>query len=184
MPENKPPLVDTQAIMQGGIDANNSVLFIDGEITIGLASYVARAMHLFKLNHQPVTLFLNTPGGSCDAAFGMYDLIQSCKEHVTIIGYGEVASAGVLILQAGDTRLLTKNCRVLVHPGYASVGEDMMQNVINNTKSHQVMSSMFYSVIGKSMGLTTKEMNQKYTWDTWLSSSKAVRVGLADRIVK
>lgn len=184
MPEkNQLPQIDLQSLIQGGISLLTSTLFLDGEITPNLASYLTRALHALALNKQPITIFLNTPGGECTAAFGMYDIIRACPEHVTIVGYGEVASAGVLILQAGDFRALTKNCQVLVHPGVSSVSENMHQNVLSNVKANSKMGSMFYGVIGKAMGLSVKEMHDRYTWDVWMSAQRAVKLGLADKVI-
>lgn len=184
MSNTKPPIqIDLQALMQGGICLATSTLFVDGEVTSGMCAWLSRGLHALSLEHQPITIFLYTPGGDCAAAFGIYDMIKAFPQHVTIIGYGEIASAGVLILQAGDRRLLMKNCNILVHPGVSSVGENMHQNVINNTKAHTKMGDLFYKTIGKSMGLSVKEMHQKYLWDTWLSARTAVKLGLADAVV-
>lgn len=183
MPETKPPQIDIQALLQGGICPTTSTLWVDGEVTSGMASYLARGLHALILAKHPITIYLNTPGGQVDAAFGMFDLIKACPEHVTIIGYGEIASAGVLLLQAGDYRVLTKNCRVLVHPGFGSIAENMQQNIESNAKSHRDLGNMFYTEIGKSMGLNLKEMHARFTWDTWLSAKQAVKLGLADRVL-
>ena len=67
--------------------------------------------------NKPITIWLNTPGGSVAAMFQMYDSIVGSPSHITIIGHGEIISAGVLIFIAGHTRLVTENCVFMSHEG-------------------------------------------------------------------
>ena len=47
----------------------------------------------------------------------LYDMISAMHCEVTICGWGIVASAGTLILQAADHRLLGPKCTVMIHDG-------------------------------------------------------------------
>jgi ATP-dependent protease ClpP protease subunit len=65
----------------------------------------------------PITVWLNTPGGHVPSMFQIYDCIVGSPSEITVIGHGEVISAGVLIFVAGHKRLVTDNCVFMSHEG-------------------------------------------------------------------
>jgi ATP-dependent Clp protease protease subunit len=119
---------DLPGVIQSDVHLPTSTLFLHGEINAQMANHLAKSLHVLDLHDRPISIYLNTVGGDRSAALGMYDLIRACKQPVLIVGYGEVASGGILILQAGDVRLLSNNCMVLVHPGYSQTGYDLDEN--------------------------------------------------------
>ena len=68
-----------------------------------------------KNNNEPVTVVLNTEGGSAFQGLAIYDLLKSCGFKLKTIVLGEVASAGVVIFLAGDERLMHKNAAIHFH---------------------------------------------------------------------
>ena len=69
--------------------------------------------------NEPIEFIINTPGGSADDMFALYDVMRVIKNKCDIItfGVGKVMSAGVLLLAAGTKgqRRIGKNCRVMIH---------------------------------------------------------------------
>ncbi len=50
---------------------------------------------------KPISLYIDTYGGSLSAALSMYDTLKACCCPIVTIGIGKVMSAGVLLLAAG-----------------------------------------------------------------------------------
>ena len=90
-----------------------------GDIEEESGDWLRSLMWAFEIDKPgaPITLWLNTPGGDVPAMYQIYDCIVGSPSHVTIIGHGEVISAGVLIFVAGHTRLVTENCVFMSHEG-------------------------------------------------------------------
>ena len=68
---------------------------------------------------DPIKIYVSTYGGSADEMFGIYDVMNMCKEKGVIIetvGLGKVMSAGTLILSAGSKghRKIGKHTRVMI----------------------------------------------------------------------
>lgn len=67
---------------------------------------------------QPITILLNSCGGSCIDGIALYDYILSLRavgHHFTIIALGEASSMGGIILQAADHRVMGSTSELLIH---------------------------------------------------------------------
>ena len=64
----------------------------------------------------PITVYVNSPGGSADSGFAIYDLFQFSRCPIVTIANGVVASSAVLIYLGGDKdRFSLPNARFLLH---------------------------------------------------------------------
>ena len=63
----------------------------------------------------PITLYLNTDGGVLADALAIYDTLRSIKSPIITITTGVCASAGLLLLSAGDIRLTYPNTIFFYH---------------------------------------------------------------------
>jgi len=66
---------------------------------------------------DPITIVMNNPGGCWFSGMAIYNAIQACKNHVTIICYGQVMSMGSIIFQAADERIMSEDCDMMIHYG-------------------------------------------------------------------
>lgn len=72
-----------------------------------------------------VLVFLNSPGGSVDAAQAFINMLQQCEAPVTVIGSGTIASAAALILSCVESFQLDSFCSVMYHPCTSAYGGPM-----------------------------------------------------------
>ena len=174
----------TEQTVRGGICIISGTLFLEGAVTSEMATTLARQLHILDLLGGEITIYLSSPGGDLAAGFAMYDLIKACKSSVTMIGYGEIMSAGVLILQAADKRLLMPNCSVMVHIGYGQTGMDLPENVVRQAESIKDSTQRAYKLLAERIGISVKDMHDLYKFDTFVAARKAVQLGLADAVFK
>ena len=77
---------------------------------------ISQLKHLEELDpEKPITIMLNTPGGSLTDALAIYDVITQISCPVVIHTLGLCASAGLLILSAGDYRVGSPNTTFFYH---------------------------------------------------------------------
>ena len=104
---------------------NRSIMFV-GEVNeeksadlISALLVLAQTKDEDEERAEDIKLYLSTYGGSADEMFGIYDVINFCKQFCDIetIGLGKVMSAGTLLLAAGTKgkRRLGRHCRVMIH---------------------------------------------------------------------
>ncbi len=74
---------------------------------------------LFQLNSedttQPIFVHLNTEGGSVPDAMAIYDAMKIVESPIIMMVLGACMSAGLVILQAADLRLSSKNSLFFYH---------------------------------------------------------------------
>ena len=132
--------------------------------------------------------YLSTYGGSADEMFGIYDVINWCKNFcdVETIGLGKVMSAGTLLLAAGTKgkRRLGKHCRVMIHAVNGGQGGDLhnLQNELEQTVSLQ---DSYIQALSHETKMTKRQIqtliNRKV--NVYLSAEEAIEKGLADEVL-
>ena len=94
---------------------------------------ISQILHLEELSEtDPITLYLNTPGGSLTDALALYDTIKEVSCPVVVITTGLCASAGLLILSAADYKMASKSTIFFYHQPIMS---DTHVNSANDMKS-------------------------------------------------
>jgi ATP-dependent Clp protease protease subunit len=146
---------------------------------------VARLLYLEQKDPgTEITVLVNSPGGSADSGFGIYDAMKFVSCSVRTICNGLCASAGVLIYLGGTKgrRFSLPNSRFLLHQpststmGQASDMEITAQEILRTRKRYA-------EIVAKEIGLTTADKVQvDSNRDFWLSAEAAVTYGLVDKV--
>lgn len=77
---------------------------------------ISQLKHLEELEQdKPITILLNSPGGSLTDALAIYDTITQISCPVIVHVMGLCASAGLLILSAADYRVASPNTTFYYH---------------------------------------------------------------------
>src|SRR4051812_22380011 len=81
---------------------NQRIVFIGSEIDDELANRVCSQLLLLAAQdgQRDIKLFINSPGGSMDSMFAMYDVMKYLPNDVSTVGLGMAASAGQFLLTA------------------------------------------------------------------------------------
>lgn len=156
-----------------------------GHITVSLHGPVddnmyAKVLHAIHLIPEPksMTFILNTEGGYVSHGFAIYDLISSSAVNAKIICAGEVMSAGILILMAGDERVTYPNTQFMIHFGLET--NQSTDEVLHNSRLTKRMKDILYT----NCDVTKKTINGWFTKETYFDAERAVSAGLIDRITK
>lgn len=150
---------------------------------------ISHLKHLEALDsEQPITLYMNTEGGSLSDAFALYDCIKNISPPVLIISTGLCASAGLLILSAGDYRAATSNTVFYYHQPVFT-----QSTFINSQKDMQSLND-FYTYCQNSVDQILKEVTgiSQRKWKTnfdastgfYFDAEKALKLNFIDKIVE
>ena len=94
------------------------IIFISGEINDDTASLViSELLYLDSINHNDISIYINSPGGSVTAGLAIYDTMKIIKSDVETIGVGMSASMGAFLLSSGTKgkRSILENAEVMIH---------------------------------------------------------------------
>lgn len=162
-------------------------LIIAEEVTDALYRKVATMMTLLerKDGKAPITAFINSPGGSADSGFAIYDLFRFSPCPIVTVANGVVASSAVLIFLGGaeGKRVTMPNARFLLHqPSTATRGQasDIDITAREISKIRRRYNEIVAEATGRAFNIVEKDSDR----DFWLSAQEAVDYKLANRIVQ
>lgn len=160
-------------------------VMLTGEITKEGADQVVRSLLVLDSeSNEPITIYINSPGGDVDAGFAIYDMVRFIKSPVTMVGIGLVASAASLVLLAvpKERRLGLENSTYLIHQPLTSM-KGVTTDIMIHARNIERLRDKLDQVIADATGKPVEEVRKDTERDHWLYSDEAVSYGLIDRIV-
>lgn len=176
------------------VPEQRSIMFV-GELTEEKAADLISALLVLSQDKEKdseraddVKLYISTYGGSAHEMFGIYDVMNFCKQFCDIetIGIGKVMSAGTLLLSAGTKgkRRLGKHCQVMIHSvNGGSIGE--LHSLENEMEQMKNLQDTYIQCLSQETNMTKRQIqtliNRKV--NVYLSSEEAIEKGLADEVL-
>ena len=171
-----------------------SIMFV-GEVNEEKSADLISALLVLSQDKKPdqeraedIKLYISTYGGSAHEMFGVYDVMNFCKQFCDIetIGIGKVMSAGTLLLSAGTEgkRKLGKYCQVMIHSvNGGSIGE--LHSLENEMEQMKNLQDTYIQCLSNETSMTKRQIqtliNRKV--NVYLSSEEAIEKGLADEVL-
>jgi ATP-dependent Clp protease protease subunit len=163
------------------------IIFLTGPIDDNIASLIC-AQLLFLESENPkkeISLYINSPGGIVWSGLAMYDTMQYISSKIMTICVGQAASAGSLLLTAGEKgmRFSLPNSRIMVHQpsgGYQGQVTDIEIQTKEIIKTKKRLNEIYSKHTGKEL----KEVEEVMERDRYFSPEEAIKFGLIDKIVE
>lgn len=161
------------------------IIYFSGDVAEHNVSQAIAAMFTMgrKDPKKPVTLVIETYGGSTDSMFSLYDAMKfmSCPVHT--IAMGKVMSAGVLLLAAGTKgeRRIAPHARVMTHLGWSYMAGNIfeMQHELDEFKR---VEEQVYQALSIETDMTLSQVKKLHEsrLDQYLSPRECIDMGIAD----
>ena len=162
------------------------ILFVGQQIADDLANQMIGVMLYLDSedNTKPISMYINSPGGSVTAGFAMFDTMRHIKSEVSTINVGLAASMGSFLLAGGakGKRLALPNSRVMIHQpmgGSEGQAEDIRVEAEQILKIKGTLVTMYAQMTGQTREQIIKDLDR----DNYMSAQEALNYGLIDRIV-
>ena len=161
------------------------IVFLGDEVNDVTASLVI-AQLLFLESEDPskdIALYINSPGGSVSAGFGIYDTMQYIKCDVSTICVGMAASMGAFLLSGGakGKRIALPNSEIMIHQplgGTRGQASDMEIEVEHMLRIKKKLIGIMADNCGKDYDTVLKDCDR----NNWMSAEEAKEYGLIDHI--
>jgi ATP-dependent Clp protease, protease subunit len=146
---------------------------------------VAQLLYLNSLDQkQPISLYINSPGGEVYAGLAIYDTMRMIQAPVSTVAVGVTASMGTALLCFGakGKRYALPHATIHMHPtggGAKGYTEDVR---IAIHEQERVQAQLFH-LIGKHTGHTWKEIEDYFIRDKYMTAPEAKEFGLIDEIL-
>jgi ATP-dependent Clp protease protease subunit len=178
--------IPTRTIYFGGVGVDSNT--DNDEVNCRTVGQLIKNLHILETREiGPISLLLNTPGGSWEDGIAVYDLINNLKSEVTIIGMGKIWSMGSIIFQAGTKRILMPNSTIMIHDGhdgYVGDAKSFENWAMDSKRVRNIMYTIYYDRMKKrNPKITLKDIENMCAHDKILDAKESVEIGLADLIM-
>ena len=145
----------------------------------------AQLLHLEAVDDEKeINLYINSPGGSMNAMFAIYDTMQYIKAPVATFCSGLAASAAAVILAGGapGRRNALPNARILIHqPHGGAQGQSV--DIEIQAREMAFLRRRMHEILAFHTGQPVDKIERDTDRDYILGGEEAVAYGLVDHVL-
>lgn len=133
---------------------------------------------------KDISIYINSPGGSVYAGYGIYDTMQYISCDVSTICTGIAASMAAVLLVAGEKgkRFALKHSRVMIHQPLGGAQGQASDIEITAREIGKVKKEL-YTIISDHSGKPYDQVERDSDRDYWMNSAEAQEYGMVDKIL-
>jgi ATP-dependent Clp protease protease subunit len=165
------------------------IVMLNGPVTDESANAII-AQLLFLSNDDPksdIQFYINSPGGSVSAGFGIVDTMNFLRCDVATTCIGMAASMGAILLSAGTKgkRSCLANSQVMLHqPLIGGVMQGPATDLGIEAAHMLRLRDRMYKLMAKWCGKTQEQIHRDFDRNKWLFAEEAVEYGCCDRVLE
>jgi ATP-dependent Clp protease, protease subunit len=170
-------------MMMKFLEARTVLIF--GGIDQKLAERVSsQLLYLDHINHDPIKLIVNSPGGHVESGDTIHDLISFIESPVAVIGTGWVASAGTHIFLGApkERRFCLPNTRFLIHQPSGGAG-GRAGDIAIQAQEIVRMRERLARIISERTGTAIEKVREDIEHDYWLTTEEAKDYGILGKVI-
>lgn len=161
------------------------IIIISDEINDNNANIVvAQLLYLDSINHDDISLYINSPGGSITAGMAIYDTMNFIKSDVSTICIGMCASMAAFLLSSGKKgkRFALPNSEVMIHQPLGGAQGQATEIKIAAERIIKLKNKL-NKLLSNQTGKDIKTIEQDTERDHFLSTDEALEYGLIDKVL-
>jgi len=161
------------------------IVILSGEIDDSLAnSIVAELLYLDSINHNEISLYINSPGGSITAGMAIFDTMNFIKSDVSTICIGMAASMAAFLLSCGTKgkRYSLPNSEIMIHQPLGGIQGQATEIKIAAERILKIRSKL-NKILSNNTGQPLEKIEKDTERDHFLETNEALEYGLIDKII-
>ena len=166
---------------------SDRVVFLGTEIDDTSANLIiGQLLHLESQDAESdIQLYINSPGGSVTAGFGIYDTMNYIQPDVSTICVGQAASWAAVLLAGGapGKRLTLPNSRLLIHQPHGGA-QGQATDMEIQVDEMRLARLRIEEILAETTGQTTERISADIERDFILRGEAAVDYGLVDAVIE
>lgn len=148
---------------------------------------VIQAQLLFLDSSDPgkdISIYINSPGGSVYAGYGIYDTMQYISCDVSTICTGMAASMAAVLLVAGThgKRFALPHSRVMIHQPLGGM-QGQASDIEIAAKEILRVKGELYKIISEHSGQPLEVIEHDSDRDKWMTATEAQTYGMIDKVL-
>lgn len=161
------------------------IVILSGEIDDVLAnSIVAELLYLDSINHNEISLYINSPGGSITAGMAIFDTMNFIKSDVSTICIGMAASMAAFLLSCGQKgkRFALPNSEIMIHQPLGGIQGQATEIKIAAERILKIKHKL-NTILSENTGQSLEKIEKDTERDHFLEAKEALDYGLIDKII-
>lgn len=161
------------------------IIILSGEINDTLAnSIVGQLLYLDSVNHDDISIYINSPGGSITSGMAIYDTMRFVKSKVSTICIGMAASMAAFLLSSGEKglRFCLPNSEVMIHQPLGGAQGQATEIKIAAERILKLKAKL-NKILSTNTGQKLSKIEEDTERDYFLSSEEALEYGIIDKII-
>lgn len=149
-------------------------------------SIIAQLLYLESVDpDKDISLYINSPGGSVSAGFGIYDTIKHLKCDVSTICVGMAASMGAFLLSSGakGKRFALENSQIMIHQVLGGASGQATDIDIEAKQMLRVRERL-NGILAANTGHSLEEIERDTDRNNWMFAEDALKYGIIDKIIQ
>lgn len=134
---------------------------------------------------SPITMYINSPGGSFTALTAIYDTMQYVKPEIQTVCLGQAASAAAVLLAGGSPgrRLALPNARVLIHEPAMQGAQGQASDIAIIAEEMDRMNRWLIDTLARHTGQEAATIEKDISRDKILTAEQAKDYGIVDQVL-
>lgn len=163
----------------------NRNIFLTGEINSEMANDFVSQMLYLEQENEPITIYINSPGGEVNAGLIIYDAIQGTNLKVNMVCTGLAASMAAIIFAGGQEgrRYIFPHSKVMIHEPLLSNGVGGSATSIKNISESILQTrDIVNDILAKHTKKTRKVIDKATDHDNYMNAEEAIEFGMCDAV--
>jgi ATP-dependent Clp protease protease subunit len=147
---------------------------------------VSQLLYLDSVENADITMYVNSPGGSCSSGAGIIDSMEFIDSDVRTINTGLCASYGAMILMCGTKgkRSALRRSRTMIHQPLIGQLSGQTTDIIIEAKEMERLRKELYETIVEQTGQTYETVADACERDNWMTAQEALDFGIIDEVIR
>lgn len=141
----------------------------------------AQKVKAMVVGQLPLTVHINSPGGSVTDALAIYSILNKHQGHVTAVVDGLCASAATIVALAADEIVMAEHSLMMVHNPWTVTSGDATQ-MRKTADTLDMASREMAALYTARTGLSGEKVVAIMSAETWFNAYEAVEAGFAHRV--
>lgn len=163
------------------------IIFLGTQIDDTSANDImSQLLVLDAMNDSPITLYVNSPGGSLTSLTAIYDTMQYVNSEVHTICLGQAASAAAILLAGGEPghRSALPHARIMIHqPRVNGSGRGQATDISIQANEISRLRRWCEDTLAADTGKSLDTVHTDLERDKFLTADMALEYGIIDNIL-
>ncbi len=162
------------------------IVFLGDEVNPATANLVvAQLLFLDQQNHDDISFYINSPGGSVYDGLAILDTMNLIKSDVATFGVGLQASMGAVLLASGTKgkRYMLPHARTMIHQ-VASGTKGKITDMEIDLKEGLELKNELIDILTAATDQDRDKVRNDMERDYWMTAKEAKDYGLIDHIIE